>query len=78
MPQILLKQLSRAGDDRAYLKRNMKTLTGHTPRVDVRAIRTERNKEGRNECRRRPRCIDDNNEADGIATAVLLLIMDVV
>ena len=56
----------------------MKTLTGHTPRVDVRAIRTERNKEERNECRRRPRCIDDNNEADGIATAVLLLIMDVV
>ena len=54
----------------------MKMLTGHTPSVDVRAIRTERNKEGRNECRRR--CIDDNNEADGIATAVLLLIMDVV
>jgi hypothetical protein len=49
--------------DRAYVKRNMKTLTGHTPRVDVRAIRTERNKEGMNECRRRPRCIDDNNEA---------------
>ena len=62
-------EILQAGDDRAYLKRNMKTLTCHTPRVDVRAIRTERNKEGMNECRRRRRCIDDNNEADGIDTA---------